>query len=66
MTRHGRIIVDPAGRMTTEAAAEVVERLAIAAGLSGDWSRHSLRSSFATAARAAGHDPLEIARGRMG
>ncbi|EMF30501.1 putative integrase/recombinase [Streptomyces gancidicus BKS 13-15] len=62
MTRGGRTIGDPAGRMTAEAAAEVVERLAVAVGLSGDWSGHSLRRGFATAARAAGHDPLEIAR----
>ncbi|WSB58662.1 site-specific integrase (plasmid) [Streptomyces cellulosae] len=62
MTRRGHPIGDPAGRMTAEAAAEVVERLAVAAGLSGDWSGHSLRRGFATAARAAGHDPLEIAR----
>ncbi|AXQ57803.1 site-specific integrase [Streptomyces koyangensis] len=62
LTRHGRPIGDPAGRMTAEAAAEVTERLAAAAGLSGDWSGHSLRRGFATAARAAGHDPLEIAR----
>ncbi|MFE0824155.1 tyrosine-type recombinase/integrase [Streptomyces sp. NPDC058847] len=62
LTRRGRPIGDPAGRMTAEAAAEVVERLAVAAGLSGDWSGHSLRRGFATAARAAGHDPLEIAR----
>ncbi|MGA5376000.1 site-specific integrase [Streptomyces griseoincarnatus] len=62
MTRGGRTIGDPAGRITAEAAAEVVERLAVAAGLSGDWSGHSLRRGFATAARAAGHDPLEIAR----
>jgi site-specific recombinase XerD len=62
LTRHGRPIGDPAGRMTAEAAAEVIERLAVAAGLSGAWSGHSLRRGFATAARAAGHDPLEIAR----
>ncbi|MEU7267105.1 site-specific integrase [Streptomyces albidoflavus] len=62
LTRRGLPIGDPAGRMTAEAAAEVVERLAVAAGLSGDWSGHSLRRGFATAARAAGHDPLEIAR----
>ncbi|MFE0449100.1 tyrosine-type recombinase/integrase [Streptomyces fungicidicus] len=62
MTRHGRTIGDPAGRMTAEAAAEVIERLAVAAGLTGAWSGHSLRRGFATAARAAGHDPLEIAR----
>jgi hypothetical protein len=35
---------------------------AVAAGLSGDRSGHSLRRGFATAARASGHDPLEIAR----
>ncbi|WP_406723500.1 tyrosine-type recombinase/integrase [Streptomyces sp. GD-15H] len=62
MTRRGRTIGDPAGRMTAEAAAEVIERLAVAAGLTGAWSGHSLRRGFATAARAAGHDPLEIAR----
>lgn len=62
MTRGGRTIGDPAGRMTAEAAAEVIERLADAAGLTGAWSGHSLRRGFATAARAAGHDPLEIAR----
>ncbi|MFF4874043.1 site-specific integrase [Streptomyces sp. NPDC000961] len=62
LTRRGRTIGDPAGRMTAEAAAEVIQRLADAANLSGDWSGHSLRRGFATAARAAGHDPLEIAR----
>lgn len=62
MTRGGRTIGDPSGRMTAEAAAEVIERLAAGAGLSGAWSGHSLRRGFATAARAAGHDPLEIAR----
>lgn len=62
MTRHGKPIGDPAGRLTAEAAADVVERLADAAQLTGDWSGHSLRRGFATAARAAGHDPLEIAR----
>jgi site-specific recombinase XerD len=62
MTGIAEPIGDPAGRMTAEAAAEVIERLAVAAGLSGDWSGHSLRRGFATAARAAGHDPLEIAR----
>lgn len=62
LTRDGRPIGDPTGRMTPEAAAEVIERLADVAGLSGAWSGHSLRRGFATAARAAGHDPLEIAR----
>ncbi|MGA5292216.1 tyrosine-type recombinase/integrase [Streptomyces pseudogriseolus] len=62
MTRGGRPIGDPAGRMTAEAAAEVIERLADTAGLTGAWFGHSLRRGFATAARAAGHGPLEIAR----
>jgi site-specific recombinase XerD len=62
MTRGGRPIGDPHGRLTAEAAADVVERLAVAADLDGAWSGHSLRRGFATAARAAGHDPLEIAR----
>lgn len=46
MIRNGRAIGDPAGRMTAEAAAEVIERLADAADLSGDWSGHSLRRGF--------------------
>jgi hypothetical protein len=62
LTRGGRPIGDPAGRMTAEVAAEVVERLAAMAGLTGAWSGHSLRHGFANAARAAGHDPLDIAR----
>ncbi|MFR9758185.1 site-specific integrase [Streptomyces sp. TR06-5] len=62
MTRRGRPIGDPSGRLTAEAAADIVELLAVTAGLSGTWSGHSLRRGFATAARAAGHDPLEIAR----
>jgi site-specific recombinase XerD len=39
--------------MTTEAAAEDVERLTLVAGVSCDWSGHSLRRGFATAAPAA-------------
>jgi site-specific recombinase XerD len=62
MMRKGRVIGDPTGRMTSEAVADVVGRLADRAGLDGHWSGHSLRRGFATAARAAGHDPLEIAR----
>ncbi|MDH6229349.1 tyrosine-type recombinase/integrase [Streptomyces sp. MJP52] len=61
-TRAGRPIGDPSGRMTAETAAEVIEHLAESAGLTGAWPGHSLRRGFATAARAAGHDLLEIAR----
>lgn len=76
--RHGRIaspmtrrnkktgivepIGDPTGRLTTDAAADVVTRAADAAGLDGQWSGHSLRRGFATAARRAGHDQLRIGR----
>ncbi|WP_327436442.1 tyrosine-type recombinase/integrase (plasmid) [Streptomyces sp. NBC_01201] len=62
MNRNGSPTGDAAGRMTAEAAAEVIERLADAAALTGTWSGHSLRRGFATAACGAGHDPLEIAR----
>lgn len=62
MYRHGHVIGDPSGRMTTEAAAEVVEGAGAAAGLEGQWSGHSLRRGFATAARRAGSDMLRIGR----
>lgn len=62
MTRHGRPIGDSSGRLTPQAAAQVVERVAAAAGLEGQWSGHSLRRGFATAARKAGHDLVRIGR----
>ncbi|QMU78881.1 site-specific integrase [Streptacidiphilus sp. PB12-B1b] len=62
MLRKGRPIGDPSGRITPEAAADVVTRLADRAGLTGDWSGHSLRRGFATAARLAGHDVIRIGR----
>lgn len=76
--RHGRIappmtrrnkqtgaletIGDPDGRMTPDAAGDVVARRADRAGLEGRWSGHSLRRGFATAARRAGHDKIRTAR----
>ncbi|MEV8637869.1 hypothetical protein AB0395_40095 [Streptosporangium sp. NPDC051023] len=48
--------------MTAEAVADVVGRLAAAAKLSGDWSGHSLRRGFATAARRQGHALERIGR----
>ncbi|GGQ11266.1 integrase [Streptosporangium pseudovulgare] len=51
MTRGGRTIGDPQGRMTAEACGEIVGRIASAAGLDGRWTGHSLRRGFATAAR---------------
>ncbi|MFF7139579.1 site-specific integrase [Streptomyces sp. NPDC008196] len=62
LTRHGVVIGDPTGRMTPEAAGDVVARLADRAGLEGQWSGHSLRRGFATAARRAGHDKIRTAR----
>ncbi|GAB3170746.1 tyrosine-type recombinase/integrase [Streptomyces incanus] len=62
MTRHGRTIGDPAGRITPAAAAAVVTRAATAAGFEGKWTGHSLRRGFATAARRAGHTLERIGR----
>jgi site-specific recombinase XerD len=54
LTRGGKQIGDPSGRMTSDAIADVVTRIAEAAGLEGRWTGHSLRRGFATAARRAG------------
>ncbi|MER6557229.1 site-specific integrase [Streptomyces sp. NPDC001027] len=62
MFRRGLPIGDPSGRLTAQAASQVVERAAEAAGLEGQWSGHSLRRGFATAARKAGHDLVRIGR----
>lgn len=59
MYRRGVAIGDPSGRITPRAAADVVARCADVAGLTGQWSGHSLRRGFATAARRAGAD-LEV------
>ncbi|MGW4644086.1 tyrosine-type recombinase/integrase [Sphaerisporangium sp. NPDC004334] len=52
----------PDGRMTPEAIADVVARIAAAAGLEGRWTDHSLRRGFATAARRAGANLERIGR----
>ena len=62
MFRRGYPIGSPSGRLTPQAAAQVVERVAAAAGLEGQLSGHSLRRGFATAARKAGHDLVRIGR----
>lgn len=62
MFRGGKPIGDSAGRMTADAAADVVTRLGGNAELEGDWSGHSLRRGFATAARRAGAELEEIGR----
>ncbi|MBV9026046.1 MAG: tyrosine-type recombinase/integrase [Streptomycetaceae bacterium] len=62
ITRHGRTIGDPDGRMTTDAAADIVQAAAEAAEVDGRWRSHSMRRGFVTAARAAGKDLVDIGR----
>jgi site-specific recombinase XerD len=49
-------------RMTPQAVEVVMRRAALRAGMSEDFTPHSLRSGSATSARKAGHDALTIAR----
>lgn len=62
MMRHGKSIGDPSGRLTPDAASDVIERLAEAAGFEGRWRGHSLRRGFATAAQRGGAPMVRIAR----
>lgn len=62
MMRHGKPIGDPSGRLTPDAASDVIERLADAAGMQGRWRGHSLRRGFATAAVQGGATMLRTAR----
>ncbi|MDF3290737.1 tyrosine-type recombinase/integrase [Streptomyces sp. RB6PN23] len=62
MVRKGQPIGDPTGRLTPAAAADVVTRAADAAGLVGQWTGHSLRRGFATAARRNGANLERIGR----
>ncbi|MFD9949410.1 tyrosine-type recombinase/integrase [Nonomuraea sp. NPDC059023] len=62
MTRHGKPIGDPHGRLTAEAITDIVGATAKAAELTGTWTGHSLRRGFATAARRAGADLERIGR----
>lgn len=55
-------IGDPIGRMTADAASDVIETAADAAKVEGIWRSHSLRRGFVTAARAAGKDLVDIGR----
>jgi integrase len=68
--RHGRLgrcstgRGSPDGRITGQAVAIVVHRAGTRAGIGSDkvWSGHSLRRGFATEARRAGHDGIQISR----
>ncbi|KIZ16814.1 tyrosine-type recombinase/integrase [Streptomyces natalensis] len=62
MVRHGKPIGDPSGRLTADAASDVIERLAEAAGFMGRWRGHSLRRGFATAAQRGGAPMVRVAR----
>ncbi|MGV2914757.1 integrase [Streptomyces alfalfae] len=62
MQRHGKPIGDPEGRMTIEAASDIVERSIARTGLPGRWTSHSTRRGFVKSARAAGADIVDIGR----
>lgn len=62
MRRHGKPIGDPEGRMTTEAASEIVQRSIERTGLPGRWRSHSSRRGFVKSARQAGVDIVQIGR----
>lgn len=62
MTRKGRPIGDPDGRMTIEAASDIVARSIGRTGLPGRWTSHSSRRGFVKSARAAGVDIVQIGR----
>jgi site-specific recombinase XerD len=61
-TRNGVPIGDSAGRMTGQAVAQVIRRRALAAGLGGRWSGHSVRRGLATEMRRVGADRRSIER----
>ncbi|WP_157902914.1 tyrosine-type recombinase/integrase [Streptomyces jeddahensis] len=62
MQREGKTIGDPTGRMTAEAASDIVERAMARAGQPGRWRSHSLRRGFVNSAREAGVDIVDIGR----
>ncbi|MEU6221926.1 tyrosine-type recombinase/integrase [Streptomyces sp. NPDC047022] len=62
LTRRGQTIGATDGRLTAQAAADIVTRTANRAGYTGKWTGHSLRRGFATAARRAGHTLERIGR----
>jgi integrase len=62
MFRDGKPIGDPSGRMTTEAASDVVELAMARIGQAGRWRSHSLRRGFVNAANQAKADPLHTSR----
>jgi hypothetical protein len=62
MQRYGKPIGDPDGRMTIEAASDIVKRSIERTGLPGRWRSHSTRRGFVKTARKAGVDIVRIGR----
>ncbi|MFH8813109.1 integrase [Streptomyces hygroscopicus] len=62
MYRHGKPIGDPDGRMTIEAASDIVQRSIERTGLPGRWRSHSSRRGFVKSARQARVDIVRIGR----
>lgn len=60
--RGGQQIGDPDGRMTGQAVGDVIRHRALAAGLGGRWSGHSLRRGLATEMHKAGAERRKIER----
>ncbi|MFB8182662.1 integrase [Streptomyces sp. NPDC055966] len=62
MQRRGKPIGDPDGRMTIEAASDIVQRSIERTGLPGRWRSHSTRRGFVKSARKAKVDMVRIGR----
>ncbi|MFD7980166.1 integrase [Streptomyces sp. NPDC059071] len=62
MTRSGEPIGDPSGRMTEEAASDVVSRSIRRTGRPGNWTSHALRRGGVKSSRDAGADIVDIGR----
>lgn len=62
MQRNGKPIGDPEGRMTIEAASDIVQRSIERTGLPGRWRSHSTRRGFVKSGRTAGVDIVQIGR----
>lgn len=62
MTRKGKPVGDPTGRISINGASDVVTRSITRTGISGQWRSHSLRRGFVKSARDAGVDIVDIGR----
>lgn len=62
MQRRGEEIGDPLGRLTVEAASDIVQRSIERTEIPGRWRSHSTRMGFVKSARTAGVDIVQIGR----